>query len=353
MTIAIVQGTRPEIIKNYALVSALRAADARFVVLDTVQHSDPQMSAGIYQELGYAPTRRLTGTYRIGAAIDWLRDVFRELEISQVIVNGDTAASVAGSIAALYNDIDLAHVEAGLRADDPIMIEERNRIIVDSIATDLFAYTAVEKNVLCQNPNVRGRVHLLGNTTVDLLHDFAARLQRRPRKEPYIFATMHRKEFTDHSERMRLVFSTLEELSKSIAPIVFALHPRTKDCANQAGIDLSDFAGIRFIAPLGIFAALAHQKHAVAVVTDSGCIQEEAYLLQTQCVTVRETTERQLTVANHANTLTGFSRRAILDAVNVAKSRSCCWPDIYGAPGVGRRIIDTLLKRADQRVAAA
>jgi UDP-N-acetylglucosamine 2-epimerase len=352
-TLAIVQGTRPEIIKNYAVVTALRQRNSPFVVLDTAQHQDDAMSSAIYREMGYEPTHRPNRPYQLGFVIDWLRERYAALGITQVIVNGDTAASIAGALAALYSDVNLAHIEAGLRARDDVMIEERNRIMVDAMASDLFAYTAVEQRHLRHNPDIRGRVHLVGNTTVDLLHDFADRLVERPYSDPYLFATMHRKEFTDSADRMRLVFSVLDELSDLVAPVVFPAHPRTVDCAARAGIDLKDFGGIRFCEPLGVIDSLAHQKHAVAVITDSGCIQEEAYLLRTQCVTVRETTERQLTIKYHANALTGFSRESILKAVQAASARRCEWPSIYGAPGVGDRIVDLLLAKATEKIAAA
>jgi UDP-N-acetylglucosamine 2-epimerase (non-hydrolysing) len=352
-TLAIVQGTRPEIIKNYAVVKALRQRDASFVVLDTGQHQNDAMSNSIYRELGYEPTYRLDSPYQIGSVIDWLRDRYSTLGITQVVVNGDTAASISGALAALYKDIDVAHIEAGLRARDDLMIEERNRIMVDAIASDLFAYTAVEHHYLRENPDIRGRVHLVGNTTVDLLHEFADRLVDRPIANPYFFATMHRKEFTDSTDRMRLVFAVLDDLSHQIASVVFPIHPRTVDCAARAGIDLQDYPGIQFCEPFGIFDSLAHQKHALVVITDSGCIQEEAYLLRTQCVTVRNSTERQLTLRHQANELTGFCKESIANAVRSAITRHSEWPPIYGTPGVGNQIVDILLTKATEKVAAA
>ena len=352
-TVAVVQGTRPEIIKNYGIVSALRTADVPFVVLDTGQHADAAMSSAIYHELGYSPDRRMTGRYRLGGAIDWLRDMFSEHGVTEVVVNGDTAASIAGALAGLYSDLAVAHVEAGLRAHDPIMIEERNRIMVDAIASDLFAYTSVEEATLRASPDVRGRVHLLGNTTVDLLHDFVPRYAARPQREDFLFVTMHRKEFTDHPDRMRLVFSALDELSRNLAPVIFPVHPRTRDCTAKAGIRLGDYRHVRMCDPFGIFESLAFQKHALAVITDSGCMQEEAYLLRTPCVTIRETTERQLTVKHGGNVLTGFCHDRIVAAVEGAASRHCDWPEIYGTPGVSRRIVAALLHRHGGNVAAA
>src|SRR5687767_6837892 len=126
MRIAIVQGTRPEIIKNYSVAKALSAEKIAFEVLHTSQHTIHSMCGGIYQTMGYMPHRSLEGTYRIGKAIDWLQMRFRKDAISHVLVNGDTAASIAGALAAMYLDIPVTHIEAGLRAHDAHMLEERN-----------------------------------------------------------------------------------------------------------------------------------------------------------------------------------------------------------------------------------
>ncbi len=347
MRVAIVQGTRPEIVKNLPLLKALREAEVAFDVLHTGQHSLDSMCAHIYREMGYEPTRVLQDRYSIGSAINWLQKEFRRTGVTHVIVNGDTAAALAGAVAAMYMDVPVSHVEAGLRARDVRMVEERNRIAVDAIASLLFAYTEHEKRVLEATPDIRGKVFVEGNTTVDILHEVRTRIECcAVESSPYLFVTMHRKEFTDSVERMRAVFSTLAELART-CQVIFPMHPRTADAMRCLGIPRAILGRVRALPPCGPIESLALQRSAAAVLTDSGCVQEEAYMLGVPCITVRDNTERHLTVHHGANVVTGFDRSRIIDAVNRSFFRkNTAWPEIYGQPGAGRRIVRRIVEFA-------
>jgi UDP-N-acetylglucosamine 2-epimerase len=348
MRVAIVQGTRPEIVKNYALRRALSMAGVPFEVLHTGQHSIDSMCAQIYREMGYEPTQTMLGRYSIGAAIDWLQHEFHRRGVTHVVVNGDTAAALAGAVAAMYQDIPVSHIEAGLRARDVHMLEERNRIAVDAIASLLFAYTEHERKVLESTPDIRGKVLVEGNTTVDVLHDCRARIEScEVPASRYLFVTMHRKEFTDSVERMRTVFSTLAELARTLL-VIFPMHPRTADAMRLHRIPRGILGGVRVLPPCGPIEALALQRSAAVVLTDSGCVQEEAYMLGVPCITIRDNTERHLTVRHGANVVTGFDRSRIIEAVNEACGRASeSWPDIYGRPGAGDRIVRRILDFAN------
>jgi UDP-N-acetylglucosamine 2-epimerase len=347
--VAVVQGTRPEIIKNYPIVGALRRAGVPHAILHTNQHSSPQMRDRIYAQMQYGPTHVLPDPYRLGIAIDWLQSEYARQEITHVVVNGDTAAALAGAVSAMYCGIGVSHVEAGLRARDAEMLEERNRIMVDAIASLLFVYTDYERTVLERSADIRGKVFVEGNTTVDVLADLP-RLHDRPRvATPYVFATLHRREFTASRQRMKLVFSALSEIARRHCPVILPLHPRTEDAVDRAGLR-DQMKDISVIPPLDPFQAIFYQRDALVVMTDSGCMQEEAYLLRVPCVTIRENTERKLTVEHHANRVTGFDRASILDAFGWAAGlQRKDWPDIYGQPGVGDRIIARILTHLDAR----
>ena len=348
MKIAVVQGTRPEIIKNYAIVRSMRRRQIPHVVLHTNQHLLPEMRDLIYRQMGYRPHDILSRPYRLGTAIDWLQDVYIRDKVSHVLVNGDTAASLAGALAGMYLKLPVSHVEAGLRARDPLMNEERNRIIVDAVASYLFAYTDFEYEMLRASPDVRGQVYVEGNTTVDVIHDFRDRIEEQPVPDPFVFSTMHRQEFTDSAERMGVVFSALSEISRDHCPVVLPLHPRTQDAVGRLGLQ-NMLRDMRVIPPIGVFQALSYQKHASVVITDSGCVQEEAYLLGTPCLTIRENTERHLTVKYGANRITGFKKDDIVNAyLEVMKQKSQAWPPVYGEPGVGDRIVSRIVEQSER-----
>ncbi len=349
MRVAVVQGTRPEIVKNHSIVRALRASSVPFEVFHTGQHVQSDMCDEVYVDMGYRPDRVFPAPYRLGGVVDWLQDAFAHEGFTAVVVNGDTAAALAGALAGMYAGVPVSHVEAGLRSRDPFMLEERNRIMVDAVAEHLFAYTSYEVDVLRRSPDVRGTVHLAGNTTVDLLHDVADRLVlpahlASPGGTPYLLATLHRKELTDSPERMTAVFGALARLATPERRVVFPMHPRTSDAMARAGLSRSLLGRVEVVPPVGILAALALQRHAAAVLTDSGCIQEEAYLLGTPCVTVRENTERHLTVLHGANVLTGFDPDVVVrSALAAAAGPRGGWPAIYGTPGVGQRVVDVVV----------
>lgn len=342
MKVGIVLGTRPEIIKNAPIVRALRERGMPFEVLHTNQHSDPAMHADIFTEMEYAPTRVMDGTYAIGRAIDWVRGVVRDVGVDLVLVNGDTAAALVGAVAAVYSDVGLAHVEAGLRSFDPEMCEERNRIMVDAAAHYLFAYTAADAEFLRGRPELRGRIHDVGNTTVDVIHDFADRLPQVDVRG-HAFVTLHRKELTDRLGDLVGILGTLRDLRSLVSRVVLPLHPRTRDILERSGVGLEALEGLDVRPPMSPLRALAYQKHAALVVTDSGCMQEEAYLFGVPCVTVRPNTERHATLATGANVVCGYRPHDVLAACRHQLSRTdATYPPLYGPPGAGRRIVAIL-----------
>jgi UDP-N-acetylglucosamine 2-epimerase (non-hydrolysing) len=154
--------------------------------------------------------------------------------------------------------------------------------------------------------------------------------------------TLHRKELTDSRARLTKLVGFLRKVAAEVN-VVFPVHPRTVDALRRyrLGDRLSPIEAIEPVPPIE---SLALQKHARVVMTDSGCIQEEAYLLGVPCITLRDNTERHLTVANGANIVTGFSEKTIVAALKQAcEPGPRCWPQIYGAPGVGGRIVGRLI----------
>lgn len=345
MCVGVVLGTRPEIIKNFSLIRELRRRGADVKVFHTNQHCSHAMSGAIFEEMGYQADFVLNKPYRLGTAIDWLGDKIRELGLKLIIVNGDTAAAAVGALAAMYEDVEVAHVEAGLRSFDKTMREERNRIIVDAVAQYLFTYTEYETAYLKGIPDLRGRVYCVGNTTIDVVHEFSHKLLEPPTKD-YAYVTLHRKELTDDLDQFQRVLDSINEVGRYFDEVIFPVHPRTNDAMQRSGLDPSDMPRLGFRTPLTAFESLSYIKHATVVITDSGCVQEEAYIFGVPCVTLRENTERHLTVHCGANIVSGFEREGIQAAVRRhLQHPPGNYPAIYGGPGVGSRIVDVLLNR--------
>ena len=320
-----------------------------FMVLHTNQHQDPLMRDDVFAKMGYAPDFIYPGDYSMGAAIDWVCKLIRQHQIELVLVNGDTAASLIGAIAAIYSDVELGHIEAGLRSFDEQMYEERNRVMVDSAAHYLFTYTQHHANYLNKINDLRGQVFNVGNTTIDLIEDFSPELSRMNTGR-YAYVTLHRKEFTDSRARMVKVFAALNTLAQEFDTMIFPMHPRTRTAIAQHRLDQELLSRVQVIDPVDPFTSLSYEKYADLIITDSGCIQEEAYIFGVPCVTVRENTERPETIAAGANVLTGFSIEKILKLCHSQRmSRQRQFPPVYGMRGAGRRIVMILQEIAMKR----
>ena len=340
MKLALIMGTRPEIMKNYAIVRALRARNTPHVVLHTNQQRDSAMQHAHFAQAGYRPDAGMPPPYRFGRAVDWIGAQAAAHHADTILVNGDTAAALAGATAALYAGLRLVHVEAGLRAFDPYMIEERNRIAVDAMAHDLFTYTAAQRDYLLANRELRGRVLFVGNTTLDLLHDFCPRLPPAHAGR-YVFVTLHRRELTEDAALLRGVLAALEQVAPWFDAVLLPLHPRTRAAIARAAYRPGR---VTLMAPLPFLSALALERGAALIVTDSGCVQEEAYLFGVPCVTVRPNTERPETLVCGANVVAGYAPEAIVAAVEKQAARRLpALPPVYGEPGAGERIAAALL----------
>lgn len=355
MKIMIVMATRPEIMKNYSIVKELKRRKIPHVIVHTNQHSDYLMQEVFFKQMGYKANYILDGEYRFGKAVDFVTDIVKKEKPDWILVNGDTAGALVGALAAQYTDTKLAHVEAGLRSFDEFMCEERNRMAVDGMSHLLLTYTKAQADYLAKNKELRGKIKFVGNTTVDLIKDFRSEIDKAPAllcstlaPNGYIYVTLHRKEFTDSEQRMMRVFNALRVITEKYkCNIIFPVHPRTSDCAKKFGIDIEKMCGeyVYCLNPVSAFESLFYEKNAKMILTDSGCIQEEACVFKVPCVTIRENTERQECVKAGINKITGFYQPIILDVVDrFWKKSPTKYPNLYGTYGVGKRIVNELLK---------
>ncbi len=286
------------------------------VVVHTGQHYDWRMSGIFFEELGVPPPdinlEVGSGSHAVQTAEVMMRlePLLLERRPGVVIVYGDVNSTVAASLVCSKIGIRVAHVEAGLRSRDRAMPEEINRLVTDQLSDLLFTPSADGNENLAAEGIPASKVHLVGNVMIDTL----VRLLPQTRPAPllqdlgldgrFVLVTLHRPSNVDDIDTLAPILDVLADLSQAL-PVVFPVHPRTRGQIDRAGLRLP--AGLKLAEPLGYLDFLALQRAATLVVTDSGGIQEETTYLGTPCLTVRENTERPVTITHGTNMLVGRS----------------------------------------------
>lgn len=330
MKIVTIVGARPQFIKCAPVSRALRAEHTE-VLVHTGQHYDANMSDVFFTELaipapdyhlgiGSGPQGEQTG--RMLAAIE--KVLLRE-EPDMVLVYGDTNSTLAGALAAVKLHIPVAHVEAGLRSFDRSMPEEINRVVTDHVSDLLFCPTQTAVDNLAAEGITTG-VHLTGDVMVDaLLYNTGIAEESSTVLEDlglvggeYSVATVHRASNTDTEENLRSIVEAFGEID---GPIVFPAHPRTVKYLKEYGLYDHLPENIRLTEPLAYLDMLHLMRHARMILTDSGGVQKEAYILKVPCVTLRENTEWVETLVDGWNVLVGADRERIVDVVQAVPSK--------------------------------
>ena len=344
-----VVGARPQFVKAAPLVAALRKR-FQHTLLHTGQHFDDAMSGAFFRELGLPKPQIHLGIAggshgaMTGAMLAAIESALERVKPSVVVVLGDTNSTLAGALAAAKLHIPVAHVEAGLRSFDMRMPEEVNRRLTDHISLLLFCPAKLAAANLARE-GIRKGVFVVGDVMTDVLKKMRkpaqAALKKMNLPRDFYFATVHRQENTD--ERSRLL-GILEGLGKLPHLVVLPLHPRTR--ARLKAFGLRAPSNVRTMEPVGYTQSLALSLGARAVLTDSGGIQKEAFLLGTPCVTLRDTTEWTETLKGGANRLVGARPQSLVRGVralelNPPKVRA---GSIYGDARTSDRIA-VLIKR--------
>jgi UDP-N-acetylglucosamine 2-epimerase (non-hydrolysing) len=362
--IVYVVGARPNFVKAAPVIAALRARlpSARHVLVHTGQHYDRMMSATFLEELGVPePDHFLaagSGTHAVQTARVMVR-IERVLEHERpdlAIVPGDVNSTLAATLVAAKLQIPLAHVEAGLRSFDRSMPEEINRIVADEFARHLFAHShEAVANLLAEGIEAE-RIHLVGNTMIDSLRVMEPRLRRlaacrRHGLAPagYLLVTLHRPSLVD-GPLLAGVMDRLGVLAREL-PVLFPVHPRTR--RRLEGVEVA--RGVRLTDPVGYLEFLSLEADAAAVLTDSGGVQEETTCLGVPCFTLRDTTERPVTLRLGTNTLLGLDPAAIdriLPALAGPRRQSTI-PPLWDGAAAGRvaDVVERALDRAPALVA--
>ncbi len=318
--VCFVVGARPNFMKAAPVHRALAALDpeVELLLVHTGQHYDADMSAVFLEELALpVPDVFLgvgSGTHgeQTARAIVGIEEVLLERRPHLVVVPGDVNSTLAGALAAAKLDIRVAHLEAGLRSYDRRMPEEHNRLVADHLSSVLLAHSAGAVDNLEREGISRSLVHLVGNTMIDSLlsHVDAARATEPWRGlgvEPgsYALVTLHRPALVDEPALLAATVAGLKELART-GPVVFPGHPRTQSRLEALGHEAPlRSAGVILTGPLGYLAFLGLEADARYVLTDSGGVQEETSALGVPCFTLRDTTERPITLELGTNTLLG------------------------------------------------
>ena len=332
-------GARPNFMKIAPVIEALKKETPEIEVklVHTGQHYDAAMKHQFFVQLGIPePDVDLgvgSGSHSVQTAeiMKRFEPVMEEFEADAVLVVGDVNSTIACALVAVKNHVPVIHVESGLRSGDREMPEEINRVLTDQISDLLYTTERTAADNLQREGVDLARVHFVGNVMIDTLKKHVERatpiaqtlaeLANPQRvldsKQGYALLTMHRPSNVDEEPVLSSLLQTLASVSQQL-PIVFPVHPRTRQRIKEFGLDDKlQAANIHCLNPLGYMEMLGLMTNARMVLTDSGGIQEETTALGVPCITLRENTERPITVNQGTNTIVGTDSAAILREVNV------------------------------------
>jgi len=351
MKIAIILGTRPEIIKMAPVIRELIRKQANFFVLHTGQHYSYNIDGLFFEQLklplakynldvGSGSSAEQTAKILIG-----VEKILRQESPDLALVQGDTNSALAGALAAVKLHIKVGHVEAGLRSYDRSMPEEINRILTDHCSDFLFAPTEKAKEILRGEGIDEAKIFITGNTIVEDVWqnleiardkvDIIGTLGLKPKG--YFLVTLHRQENVDNRSRFSSILEGLSRLASEFdLPVICPIHPRSRKMMTK--FDLST-QGLRLIEPVGFLEFLQLESNARLILTDSGGVQEESCILGVPCVTLRNNTERPETLEIGSNTLAGVAPDSILEHTKLMLGRENKWVNPFGDGTAARRII--------------
>lgn len=324
--IASIVGARPNFVKLAPIHETIKN-ELDHTIIHTGQHYDFELSEIFFKEFNLPPpTINLdvgSGTpgFQVGETIMKIEKVLNDHMFDLVIVYGDTNSTFAGAFAAIRNGIRVAHVEAGLRSFDRRMPEEINRILTDSISNYLFASTKTAVKNL-QTENVFGCIYDSGDLSVEIVSN-ARELANKSvvlnelklEKSEYVLFTMHRAENTIMDSSFLSIIKAFELLPDK--KFIFPLHPRTKNILHRKNLlnKIQNLANVQTIPPMGYIDFIKLMENAEKIVTDSGGVQKESYLLSVPCITIRKNTEWIETVKEGWNILVDTDAENIVKAV--------------------------------------
>jgi UDP-N-acetylglucosamine 2-epimerase (non-hydrolysing) len=350
-------GARPNFMKLAPVYGSLARRNVPQMVVHTGQHYAANMSDVFFEQLGLPePTVNLEVGSASHAAqtariMERLEPILVESRPSCVLVYGDVNSTLAATLVASKAGIRIAHIEAGLRSGDRSMPEEINRLVTDTLADILYTPSADADDNLRSEGVAADRIVLVGNVMIDTLVRLlpAATIEwetiwSKRLTRPYGLVTLHRPSNVDDPDVFPRLLDALVEISRDL-PLVFPVHPRTRARAAASVVSRAD--RLQFMDPVGYVEFVALQQHATVIVTDSGGVQEESTFLGVPCLTVRENTERPVTVSIGTNELIGRDFPRLIERVRAiagGRRKEAAVPPLWDGHA-GERIAADLLAR--------
>ena len=356
MKIAIVVGTRPEIIKMSPVILYCEQQAIPYFILHSGQHYSYNLDKVFFEQLELPqPLYNLdvgsgSQAVQIGRILQGMEPILMKEKPSVVLVEGDTNTVLAGALAAAKLQIPVGHVEAGLRSYDRSMPEEINRVLTDHCSDYLFAPTEKSRQILRGEGIPDQKVFVTGNTIVDAVVRNRLLAEKKTtilqelgvRPKQYFLATVHRQENVEKKTRFSEILSGLFQVQKKYGlPVLYPMHPHARRKMEEFGLSGE---GITLLDPVDYLSFLQLEKNAQIVLTDSGGVQEEACILGIPCVTLRENTERPETLEVGANVLAGTDPERIVSCVASMVKVNKQWDNPFGSGIAGKQIIEILRK---------
>lgn len=328
--IYILIGTRPNFIKVTRFKSLAKKKGKKITLIHTGQHYDDDMANVFFEQFNLRPDYFLniggeTANTQIANILLKLEELFNKIgKPDLLIVPGDVNSTLAGAIAANKMGVKLAHLESGLRSFDKKMPEEINRIAVDNIS-DICFVTEPSGKLNLEKEKISARIEYVGNTMIDTLVYFEKEIDKSSvleelniNNQKFILMTFHRPSNVDSKNSLDNLLNLFRILAQQ-SLLVFPLHPRTKKNMEHYGLltSLKEIDNLIITQPLGYFEFQKLIKHSTVVITDSGGIQEETTYRQVPCLTIRNNTERPVTLVEGTNTLVGFDIEEIVTMISL------------------------------------
>lgn len=351
MTLSIILGTRPEIIKMSPVIRECQRLGLDHFILHTGQHYTYNMDRVFFEELRL-PDAKYNLEVGSGAQgeqtakmMTGIEKVLMKEKPEAALVQGDTNTVLAGALAAVKLGIKVGHVEAGLRSYDRRMPEEINRVMADHCSDQLFAPTEKCKNILLGEGISGSKIHVTGNTIVDAVYQNLKLAKEKNTLEEleitpdeYFLVTAHRQENVDDRVRFAGLLKGVEKLGMEFnIPVIYPIHPRSKKMAREFGIKTD--GNIKFIDPVEFLDFLNLENGARLVLTDSGGVQEETCILGVPCVTLRDNTERPETLDVGSNMLSGVEPEMMIECAHRMFEKGKSWMNPFGDGKAAQRIV--------------